>query len=257
MKRAAVLFGMLALAAALPAAADVVEVGAAKDNTLFEEEPEASNGAGEFFFTGATALDTHRRGLIAFDVAAAIPEGATIDSATLTLVMSRTIAGSEPVSLHRVLSDWGEGASDAPGEEGAGTAAEPDDATWNHTFFPDEFWGTPGGDFEPAASASQDVAGNGSYSWTSATMAADVQSWLDDPAGNFGWMLVGNESVPVTAKRFNTKENGDDLTRPVLTVEFTLPGDGGGVPATSTVGLVVAAGLLLLLGSAALRHGWC
>ena len=42
--------------------------------------------------------------------------------------MSRTIAGPVDVNLHRVLNAWGEGASDAFGQEGGGTAAEAGDA---------------------------------------------------------------------------------------------------------------------------------
>jgi hypothetical protein len=220
-----------------------------KDNTLYEDPTGAqSNGSGERFFAGFTAIPEIRRGLIAFDVAGAVPPGATIDSVALKLNMSKTIVGVQPVALHRALADWGEGASDAPGEEGIGTFPETGDATWLHTFFPNDFWITPGGDFDPVASASQDVGGNGPYTWSSATMAADVQTWLDDPAGNFGWVVVGNESTDPTAKRFDTKENTVSSVRPVLTIEFTPLTD---VPAVSGIGLVVTALLLLVLGTVA------
>src|SRR5207248_8531965 len=49
-------------------------------------------------------------------------------------------------------------------------------------------------------------------------MAADVQSWLDDPASNFGWLVLGNEATSTTSKRFDTRET---TTPPVLTVEYT------------------------------------
>lgn len=240
---------VLAIVAASPSLADMVEIGAMKDNTLYEDATGAqSNGSGEHFFAGRTALGEIRRGLIAFDVAGAVPAGATIDNVALTLNMSRTIVGVEPVSLHRALADWGEGASDAPGQEGIGALPETGDATWLHTFFPSDFWISPGGDFDPVASASQDVDGNGPYTWTSATMIAEVQGWLDDPTVNFGWVVGGDESGGPTAKRFDTKENAVVLLRPVLTIEFTPEPD---VPATSGIGLVVTASLLLVLGTVA------
>ena len=36
-------------------------------------------------------------------------------------------------------------------------------------------------------------------------MVADVQSWLDNPATNFGWLVLGDESDILTAKRFDTQ----------------------------------------------------
>jgi homospermidine synthase len=47
-----------------------------------------------------------------------------------------------------------------------------------------------------------------------------VQSWLDSPQANFGWILIGNESVATTAKRFDTRENIDTSFRPTLSVQY-------------------------------------
>jgi hypothetical protein len=52
-------------------------------------------------------------------------------------------------------------------------------------------------------------------------MAADVQGWLDSPATNFGWIIIGNESAALTAKRFDAHESA--ATRPILTVYYTVP----------------------------------
>jgi len=205
--------------------ADEVTLGSSKDNTLYEDPNGLlSNGAGMHFFTGRTANALNRRGVIAFDVASAIPAGSTIDEVQLTLHMSRTISGGQPVALHALTRDWGEAGSDASGAEGAGAPAEPGDATWIHTFFDTDFWDNPGGDFNPSASATTTVAGTGFYTWGSnSSMVADVQRWLDDPARNFGWIVIGNESQDVTAKRFDTKENSTADFRPALTVVFTPP----------------------------------
>ena len=52
-------------------------------------------------------------------------------------------------------------------------------------------------------------------------MVADVQSWLDNPSTNFGWLLVGNEALSETSKRFDSRENAIADNRPLLTVNFT------------------------------------
>ncbi|MCH7526106.1 MAG: DNRLRE domain-containing protein [Planctomycetes bacterium] len=212
------------------ALADVVAIDAAKDNTLYEDpNGQISNGSGSYFFAGTTAIGEVRRGVIAFDITGNVPPGATITGASLTLNMSRTIAGDVDVGLHRVEADWGEGASDASGQEGAGAPAEPGDATWIHTFFDTAFWANVGGDFSLNASAVQIIGDLGFYTWESTEgLVADVQAWLNDPLNNFGWLLLADETNFPTAKRFDTKDHIDPDVHPVLTVEFTPPGDCDG-----------------------------
>ena len=160
---------------------------------------------------------------MAFDISGNIPEDATVNSVALTLKMSKTQADVQEIGLHRLLSDWGEGATDPEGNEGNGAVAGTGDATWVHTIFDTEEWATPGGDFSSQTSVTQMVGGVGPYTWSSTNeMVADVQSWLDDPSTNFGWLLRGNESVNQTAKRFDSRDNASEGNRPVLAVEFTL-----------------------------------
>ena len=227
---------------------DQVPLLADRDNTLYEDTlGELSNGAGQYIFTGATLVMGVRRALLRFDVAGALPAGATVESAALWLQMTMTRAGPEDVSLHPVLSDWGEGTSMGFGEEGGGAPATPGDATWLHTFYDTDFWTNPGGDFEAAASATTTVDDFGPYSWGSTPdMVADVQSWLDDPAANHGWIVVGNEAVTLTAKRFGSRENLDPASVPVLCVGFSEP-PVVEIPTVGEFGLI-----LLALGLAAL-----
>ena len=110
----------------------IVTLEPSQDTSLFGDEANTSNGAGEFLFTGRVARrggSLERRALLAFDVAGQVPEGATISAVSLTLHMSRTVAGPHPASLHRVTAAWGEAGSDARGEEGEGIAAQQGDAT--------------------------------------------------------------------------------------------------------------------------------
>jgi hypothetical protein len=207
------------------AMAQLANINPIKDNTLYEYDPaegDHSNALGNHFFAGETAMGELRRGVLAFDIAGSIPSGSTILGVTLSLNMSRT--GSDTprnVELHKLLADWGEGTSVAPGEEGDGAPATTNDATWRHRFFDTIFWTTEGGDFSGTVSASQPVGAVGVYTWSSSQMRADVQSWLDDPASNFGWLVLGDESDILTAKRFDTRESASP---PVLSITYRPPG---------------------------------
>jgi len=221
----------LALGAA--AAADTVDVPADRDNTIYQNSLGAfSNGAGPQIFAGKNAVGQIRRALIRFDVAAAVPFGSTITDVKLTLNLSQTVSFDEPVSLYRLLTDWGEGTSNAGDPGGSGALATPGDATWLHTFFDTRFWAAPGGapgtDMAILASATIAV-GNplGPYTWNSTpALLADVQSWVDAPAGNFGWIIVGDETAPGTAKRFDSRENATPGNRPNLRITYTPPPPG-------------------------------
>ena len=231
------LFAVVLLFAVLvtsPVAADVINLGASKDNTLYENATGSiSNGAGQHIFAGRVNFaggGALRRAVIAFDIAGSLPAGSTIENVQLTLNMSRTRFGSgaRNTDLYPVLSDWGEGTSNAPFNEGTGTTATTGDATWLHTFFNSVFWTSPGGDFPALSSATVAVDGLGSYTWGStAAMVADVQQWLDSPASNFGWILIGDESVLGTAKRFDSHEHPTASVRPVLGITFTVPAVSG------------------------------
>jgi len=211
----------LGFAGAMTATANIINITSTKDNTLYEYDPaegDHSNGAGFHFFAGENGMGELRRGVIAFDVAGTIPAGSTIIAVTLTMNMSMTPAGPETVELHRLLADWGEGTSHAPMGEGDGAPATPNDATWRHRFFDTIFWVTEGGDFSAVASAVQSVGGVGQYMWSSAQMVADVQEWLDSPASNFGWLVLGDETAIATAKRFDTRESASP---PMLSIQYT------------------------------------
>jgi len=234
------------ITASAVARAESVSISPVQDGTLYQDPVGGlANGAGQYLFVGRSAQPntlSRRRAVLKFDVAGALPPNSTISKVTLTLFMSRTITASSTVSVHRLLADWGEGDSHAGGEEGAGAASQPNDATWIHRFFNTDLWATPGGDFDPAPSATRTVVGLGFYDWDSTErMVADVQGWVDDPSSNHGWILIGPEVFPRSTKRFDSRENATVENRPVLTIEFT-----SFVPTTSEWGLVILALSLLV-----------
>ena len=220
----AILITALSCAGVRSASATIINLTPSKDNTLYEfdaKEGDVSNALGLHFFAGMTAMSELRRGVLAFDIAGQIPAGSTITAVNLSMNMSRTaLETARIVELHKLLADWGEGTSQAPGEEGDGAPATPNDATWPHRLFDTIFWTNEGGDFSATVSASQSIGAIGQYTWTSAQMVADVQSWLDDPGSNFGWLVLGDESTNLTAKRFDSRESASP---PMLIIQFTPP----------------------------------
>jgi hypothetical protein len=206
------------------ASATTININPIKDNTLYQfvaVDGDRSNGVGTRLFTGKTDQAEIRRGVLAFDIVGNIPAGSTITSVSLSMNMSRGFDNTvRIVELHKLLADWGEGTSDASGMEGQGIAPTTNDATWRHRFYNTIFWTTQGGDFSGTVSASQSVGAIGQYVWSSAQMVADVQSWLDNPSTNFGWLVKGDESSSATAKRFDSRQS---TSPPVLTIEYTAP----------------------------------
>ncbi len=241
-------FGLLcAIAIGSTAGADVVNIPASMDNTLYENEfGDLSNGAGDHMFVGINGNSLKRRAVIRFDVAGLVPAGSMINSASLTLSMSRTTSGPQTQSIHRIIADWGEAGSHATGQEGSGAFAQPGDATWLHMFSNTALWVTEGGDFDPSASDSQVINGPASYSWAGPQVVGDVQDMLNIPAGNFGWLIMGVETGVDTAKRYDTKDNTNAVVHPVLVVDFTPPCiitadiNNDGVVDTADLGILIS-----------------
>ncbi len=218
-----VAMGCAGLAVAGVAHADVAVLVANRDTSMYSEDGALSNGSGAYLFSGRTLLADDRRALLSFDLSG-IPQGSTVTAATLSLYVSQARPGSGLVafSAHRVLSAWGEGASDAGLPGGGGMLAEADDATWTKSFYPNTNWTTAGGDFSATASSSGD-AGDTDTSFaipSTAQFVADVQGWLDTPSTNFGWILVGPQTLGA-ARRFDSRESATVATRPTLTVTYT------------------------------------
>lgn len=245
-----VAIGLLSFCAGVSplAAQTTVDLLPSRDNTLYERAAgDVSNALGTALIVGRTnqGADFLRRALIAFDVAGSIPAGATIVSASLSMEMTLTISGEQNIGLHRVTASWGEGTSQDLGNGGMGVAASAGDATWTDRFFGAGMpWTTPGGDFAGAASTDRLVGGPDPYTWPSSPdTVADVQDWLDNPGDNHGWILIGNEADPATAKRFESREGTEP---PRLTVTYaggTAP--AAPIPTASTWGLALLGALLI------------
>lgn len=224
---------MVASLAVVTSRPGTVSLRPVADTTLFESAPNDNLGGWTHFVAGTTGNQgdrTRNRGLLRFDIASAVPGGARITTAQLTLEVVRvpgSAGGGGPASsvfgLHRVLRPWGEG--DKLGDRGF--PADAGEATWNFRFAFDQPWANPGAvpgaDFIEAASATAMVGGKSRYGFgPTPSLAADVQTWLDHPADNHGWLVVSqSEATSKTARAFGSREDAGHA--PQLLIEFESP----------------------------------
>ena len=186
------------------------------DTYITERFPSQNQGSAQELVCGtqgAMASFAKNRALFKFDPGASIPQGALINSVRFTLTVTQVpaLSANSRFELRRVLKAW-----------------DVNQATWAIRLSPAISWGELGGelntDYTAAVSASAVLdEEKGSYLFDStAAGAADVQSWLDDPANNFGWILItSQETTAYTARRIASADNSVDP--PQLEVDYTLP----------------------------------
>jgi len=227
--------GILLLFLTQPAHSDSVFVTAIADTTLIEIVPTNNMGGAWFVNAGTTEKFTRNRALLRFDLADQIPRGATIRRVDFVIEVTgqpNNGFARSSFGLHRALKPWGEGnqvASD-PLHPGLGAPATTNEATWLDRFaFTTNRWTIPGGafgnDYSPLVSAEEQIYGVGDSPYTFAStpaLVADVQTWLDDPTTNFGWILMSQvEQTNFTARRFASRE--DAGRAPYLVIEYAPP----------------------------------
>ena len=234
--RALVIFVLLSGGCSDRSSAATIRFQPVADTTLVEIAPDSNMGATWFLNAGtAGSSGLRNRGLYQFDFSS-IPAHSKIKFAAVTLEVTREPSGGGPSSsfaLHRMLKSWGEGDKNSTevGSPGLGFPASTNEATWNARFaFTTNTWTFPGAsnDFAAAVSSSTVVYGVALFPFFDSTpqMIADVQSWLNDPPSNFGWLLkTESESTARTARSFGSREFAgiDTNSPPYLEVEFIPP----------------------------------
>ncbi len=212
------------------AGAATVTLNAVDDTSIYEGNPAGDLGA-TTLLAGTNQLIQRGRAMFRFDTAS-IPAGAVISEVQVLLYVTRRPDPDQhggPVdsdfSLYRMFVSWGEGS----GSNATGSVALPGAATWNERFFGSTAWATPGGqigtDFADTPSATTFVSDVGAYTWASTTeLVDDVRSWVENPASNFGFMLVSqSEGMPGSGRRFGSTEQPAGIIPPAqLVVTYTL-----------------------------------
>jgi hypothetical protein len=202
---------------------DSIKIIPSKDNTIFSESNALSDGKGPSLYAGRINNSTNavRRALLKFDLSS-VPANVQIQSVKLTLTVIQSANSTltpHNFTLHKVLSNWGEGSSIG---RGTGAAATTGDATWQYTFYSTTNWTTNGGDFVSTASATAAGVKEELIIWSSPQMLSDVNAWISNASTNFGWLIKGEEAIMGSAKAFVSRE-GLNVYPKTLTIYYTLP----------------------------------
>ncbi|HET7624346.1 MAG TPA: Ig-like domain-containing protein [Verrucomicrobiae bacterium] len=198
----------------ISAHAETVTLTPVADTDIEQFSPDSNFGGNSSAVSGglgASANHEIRRMLLRFDLSGKIPAGAIINSATLSVQVVRVPQSPQASTfgLHRLLENWSESG-----------------ATWNARS-PGVSWQTPGAtganDSSGATSSTVFISNLGNYIFpSSAALVSDVQSWAENPSGNFGWLLTSADEASLrTARHFATRESGADA--PVLTIDYSVP----------------------------------
>ncbi|HZZ71614.1 MAG TPA: DNRLRE domain-containing protein [Pirellulales bacterium] len=253
-------FAILCLMSSGMVRATTVSFIPAADNTIYSEDDNSAGQTATLFVGGDSIAPTAdaRRAMLEFDLSS-IPAGSTITAASLTLNVT-TVGGNDQttrdISLYKLTAAWGEGTSHNTGGGGPGSGGgngfnpTQGGSTWNYGFYNTNLWTTPGGDFVSTPSATAAIAGaTGAVTfpfpvtWTSTDLIADVQSWIDAPGSNFGWLLKSaSETSPKSTRQFDSREATESgAVLPTLSISYTPAPE----PSTLALGAI---GALLLAG---------
>ncbi|MBI3850257.1 MAG: DNRLRE domain-containing protein [Verrucomicrobia bacterium] len=210
------------------ASADTVTLSPVADAEIRQFSPTSNFGSDVTMVPGVlgfTAGQEIRRALLRFDFGGpTIPAGAIINSVTVKVKVVKVPSGAanSTFDLRRLLQSWSE----------AGV-------TWNSRSSPNTPWQLPGAtgaaDSIPSASSTVFVTGRGTYTFPSTTsLVNDIQSWVNNPGTNFGWLLISeNETTAKTARHFGTHE--DPNNTPTLVIDFSVPPGISVQPRSQTV----------------------
>lgn len=174
------------------------------DAQLLESNPSGHYGESATMSVGNTGLGDSRA-IALFDIAGALPAGAVVRKAVMTLYVDDYYGECDvEFDVFPLGSSW----------------YEPD-VTWNNRFSGVP-WDTPGGDYSGPAIATLTVSGE-DFPIDVNLPASMIEDWLTSNDYNAGVILVPGSSVPGDCGLvFVTSDNIYILRRPRLTVHYTL-----------------------------------
>ena len=206
--------------------------------------PNNNNGGDGFIYTGTDDFGGLMHGLIQFAMPPGLEGRTTVIGVRLSLFPGVFGPSERPAQANETLYAVGQ-----LWDEGNGLAPTPDDfavglrspsspgATWTFSTFETQ-WVSAGGDPTSLVVSGLPSSGSGGGSpvvWSSAQgsgMAAAVQSWLDVPLSNHGWLIV------------NSSESSDPTLQPDLVQSFA--SRESATPPTLAIDYVCKTGFALL-----------
>jgi hypothetical protein len=151
---------------------------------------------------GSFGLNNIQRPLLSFDVTN-IPASTSILSAKVMLysVNLGQIKGTTGAyALHPVTKNWTEAA-----------------ACWSN-YAAGQAWTTPGGDFNATADTTTPRHSLVECSWYEFDVTSRVQAWINNPAGNYGWVVKATDEMASIQDEFASSDHGTADLRPKLVV---------------------------------------
>ncbi len=168
-----------------------------EDAEIWDQAPDNNYGNAAETWVSSASSDTTRT-LLRFNMEA-IPVGARIMGATLSLYRQSGSGANQPVSAHRITNSWSESS-----------------VTWNRRRSGTN-WNTVGGDFEIAAIATTPVGPtNQRYEWNITPLA---QGWVSARYPNYGVVLVA-AIAGMPGERFYTSDHADSSLHPRLSITY-------------------------------------
>ena len=168
--------------------------GQVEDATLWQAAPDWNDHKNERISTGTSSAG-YSRALVRFDLDA-VPAGATVVSASFSLLQNHKNGAGSTVHVLRATAPWSE-----------------ETVTWS------DF----GSAFEPAPVASIEVVGGGAGART-VDVRALAQDWISGAAPNHG--LVLDDPIGTGKSEFRSSESPYATERPALTVCYVSCDDG-------------------------------
>jgi len=171
---------------------------AAADDTYVDQSllaEEASFGADQTMSVRSQAL-ANRRAFVRFDLSpCGIPAVTSVTGAELRLVLTTAPGSSRTHALHRVTSAWAE------------------TSTWNSQ---------PAVSASASASTETGTTAGATVAWSSPTLVADVQSWVDGTSANHGWGIsdATESALAAATAAYGAREHATAESRPQLFVTY-------------------------------------
>lgn len=230
--------------------AQQVEIDTTRDSAMVDSNVNNNFGVNIHVPVGVANNNSIRRSLFFFDVAGAVPAGATVTNVTFQFDVTQQGGGlgHSPATyeLRRLTSNWDEGSGDTFNGQ-----ANFDGCSWvdGEAMTP---WNTPGGDFDSVQLGAVFVnnpAGNlATFDMGNADLISVTQDMLDNPATNFGFLMKNvDETLLGSAARITTREDNFPANGQAarLIIDFSMNADPIEVPASA---LNVFRGVLLAGG---------